>query len=903
MVISNQIKIERRKHKPWQFLCASFFMPVILTALSFAALQIVPFGNQSLVVSDANVYYMPYLSYLKTILEGEHDLFYSFSQSIGSGIAATIWPYLLNPFAWMVKLFIYEQYPLAYSLAVLLAAGLYGICMYLLLADLYGHKGSNLIFSTCYAMCGFNVAFLINTAFFFSGPLCLPLMVLGLRKLMQGKSPLLYIFSIAYPLIQQLQMGFAICMASVLFFFAYLYTERPKEGKTLFIRYFVTSVIGGLICAIVWMPEMAVLRQGRGAINIEDFTFSSNAPLLEMGTRFFTGAGSVNQVADGYPAVFVGMLPIAFSVLYFLNKSIDKRRKTSYAVILLVYLLGFYIRFFTSVFQGFTHANWFNYRFSFVFSFVMILIAAEEMTQVNSISPSEMKLCGGIILGATLLISFKTYEFVDGGEMLLDLILLGAMGGALRFYQMYPERAPQKVLILFFAVCTFFQLYLNNYLCNQKVLSVWDTTIQEYQENLIEKQPLIYAALSTDEDFYRMESEIKLNNSIGNDGLFLAYNGVGFAGHTERQFVSRNLGKLGVDFSFAYWNSYDAGIPAATDSLLGIKYMISSRDLAEEKNYYLLSGMLGNNLYENPYALPIAILSNQQIMGVSLKDEINAFANLNRIWRAMTGGSQDLFREETDITFTSHNPTDGHTLTYEQAMAAPNLTGRTMNQNAFSLDDKGEEEKSDEQNGENDNLYRSYIECCFTAEETGPVYLYDSASIDKVWGSAEDIMQYVGWYEAGEEVSAKLYLEYAVTEELMVATVQGLHICYADMDLLEEYSNLLQKRNVTIEKISDSHLLGDVEVEEGQRLLFTIPYDKGWTMTVDGMECPLEPTADLFMSADIGPGAHHYELTFIPEDFPLGAVISCTALLVLVMMCAVKVKKRPGGDGYEEAAI
>ncbi len=846
----------------------AFLAPVLLVAASFAAIGAVPFGDNSVAISDANGYYMPYLSYCRSIFHGEHGLLYSFSQNIGGGIIATIWPYLFNPFAWIVALFDYEQYPLAYSFGVMLMDGLYGMAMYLYLSDQYGHKISGLLISTAYALCGFNVAFVFYTAFFCGGPLFLPLMALGQRKLLRGESPILYAISIAWPLILQIQMGFAICMASVLFFLAECWMDKGVFRRC-WLRYVLASLFGGLMGAFVWLPELMVLKQGRGSLSIADFTFTANAPFLEMAARFFTGAGSTAQIADGYPAVFCGILPVALTVLFFLDEKTKRRKKLAFAVLLTVYAIGFYIRVFTSVFQGFTHANWFNYRFSFVFTFLILYLSMEELQRIGNIPIKRATSVGFGILLISLLIFFKSYEFVDGAMLLLDMTLLAVMGGGFWFYKTKPEKAPEKVLLLLFCLCTFLQLYLNSYLCTKKSFDVWDHKLADYCGPIMKKQPLISSMLTADPTFYRIESEEKLWGSLGNDSLFLGYNGVGYAGHTERRFVSIGLSKLGVDFFSSCWNSYDSGIPAALDSLLGIKYILSDRDLAQEKRYAEKISMFGEILYENPGALPIAVISDGRILETSLENGESVFTNLNVIWRNLAGDTRNIFSEEKEIEFSNHNPTDTVMMRYED------------------VDVKSEtnEMKS------NMKRYSSFIGFRFRAKQTGPVYLYDSASIVDGYGSSEDVLQFIGYYQEGEEVAGRLYLDYIITEQVMAETLKGLHICYADMELLEEYSELIRSRKASIEKESDSRLAGQATLENGQRLLFTIPYDEGWTLMVDGVKTPLEKTADLFMSAAFDAGTHHYELVFWPTGLSVSIVVSLTALLGLIVFTAI-FKKR-----------
>ncbi len=859
-----------KKHNRNFYIVIAFLAPVLLTAASFAAIGAVPFGDNSIAISDANGYYLPYLSYCRSVFRGEHSLLYSFSQNIGGGIIATIWPYLFNPFAWIVALFDYEQYPLAYSLGVMLMDGLYGMTMYLYLSDQYGQKISGLLISTAYALCGFNVAFVFYTAFFCGGPLFLPLMALGQRKLLRGESPILYAISIAWPLILQIQMGFAICMASALFFLAECWMDK-SVFRRCWLRYVLASLFGGLMGAFVWLPELMVLKQGRGSLSIADFTFTANAPFLEMAARFFTGAGSIAQIVDGFPAVFCGILPVALTVLFFLDEKTKRRKKIAFAALLAVYTIGFYIRVFTSVFQGFTHANWFNYRFSFVFTFLVLHLSMEELQRLEYIPLRRAVFVGVGILMVSLLVFFKSYEFVDGAMLILDMALLAVMGGGFWFYKTKPEKAPEKTLILLFCLCTFLQLYLNVYFCTRRVFDAWEKEGNAYAESIMKKEPLISAIQAADPSFYRIESELELQGSVGNDSLFLGYNGVGFAGHTERSFVSSSLGRLGLDFFSYNWTLYDPGVPAALDTVLGIKYVVSERNLAEEKGYNKIIELFGESLYENPLALPVAFVSGEKITEVSIEDEIDAFSNLNAIWRAVAGDISDVFTEETEIAFSNHNPNDTVIMTYSDVERA---SGSDV--------EIGSPSKADEE-----HRFSPYIEYDFIAKRTGPVYLYDTAPIIKAYGTAEDVLQYVGCYRAGERVIGRMYLDYAITEKVMTDTLRGLHICYANMDLLKEYSDLIRSRSTTIVKESDSRLSGEATLEKGQRLLFTIPYDEGWTLIVDGAEVPLDKTADLFMSASLGAGTHYYELVFWPVGLTTGISVSILALLGLIALSII----------------
>ena len=112
------------------------------------------------------------------------------------------------------------------------------------------------------------------------------------------------------------------------------------------------------------------------------------------------------------------------------------------------------------------------------------------------------------------------------------------------------------------------------------------------------------------------------------------------------------------------------------------------------------------------------------------------------------------------------------------------------------------------------------------------------------------------------------------------------------MDTLAEYSEQINAREATIEKIKDHYLKGYVNATDNQKLLFTIPYQKGWTLWVDGKEIELEKTCNLFMSADVSPGKHVYELKFWPPGLTVGIIVSMIALTALVCGCGYEAVKK-----------
>ena len=125
---------------------------------------------------------------------------------------------------------------------------------------------------------------------------------------------------------------------------------------------------------------------------------------------------------------------------------------------------------------------------------------------------------------------------------------------------------------------------------------------------------------------------------------------------------------------------YSEGIPAATDTLLGLKYILSERDLTEEKNYKNLISMEETSVFHNAYALSPAILSAASVQELELGE--NVFDNLNLVWKGMTGGEKDIFTAQEDVTYTL--VTD---------YAPQSVTSRELQESFSAAEEKTEEER------------------------------------------------------------------------------------------------------------------------------------------------------------------------------------------------------------------
>lgn len=907
MTLKKDIVINDRAKATSQYILA-FGIPFLVIILAYIGLHITPFGDKTLVISDAIALYMSDLSYIKRALMGQENLLYSFQQGIGLNLMGTQ-SGLLNPANVIVLLFDITDFTAMYSWLMAIDMAFCGLTMYIYLSSTYGRNYYSLIFSTVYALIGFNVAYCFHYNFLLSVEL-LPLIALGIRKIISGKSPWLYICTLSYTIFASFYFGYMVCIASAVLFLMWYVEARSSfaagQKKHIWVNYVGGSLTAGLLPAFMWVASFLSFSGGRAEQNsILDFTLNENMSFADAIAKFFIGTNNINELVNGQPNVFVGALVLFLVVAFFLDKRNSTRSKVIHGLPIAFYFITFYVRALSMMMQGFTATNWFNYRYSFVFSFLMIIIAFQEFMKIREIETKDFKRSIIVFLVIVAIVFTQRYSFVSGGWMLIDLLILAGCLGAIWWNRVDEKRAPKRVLAMLLVLLCCIECYANYMVCTNQ-LFIWAIKEKEYQEKLLYGSIVADSINGSDSTFYRTVNEYPTHEHCNNDPRLFGYDGINYFGSCEQTFVFEGMSKLGLSwYSNRMW--YAKGMPDAFDSLFGIKYVTAQRELEEEKGYEPLVAVGENIIYKNINALPIGMLTDNDIFNVTL--DRDPFENHNTIWRAISGLDEEVFTQERNLSFTYHANNDGETIDYSTAQKYSTSIS-TMVEKDTSASGSFSESVSDNSNSESESQDMSaetiknsgrYIECTFTAQQDGSIYSYPGAFVQDGHGINLDLMRYLGEFKKGDTVTDYIAVN---TEQLTIDTMKGIcaeyYVAYANDEVLSKHCQQLQSTAGELIKETDSHLIGKVNAGENCRLFFTIPYDEGWTLKVDGKEVELEKTADLFMSAEISQGEHSYELIFFPRGMSLGIKVTGGAVILLLLLIVYNVLIRKKNDKDSE---
>ena len=94
----------------------------------------------------------------------------------------------------------------------------------------------------------------------------------------------------------------------------------------------------------------------------------------------------------------------------------------------------------------------------------------------------------------------------------------------------------------------------------------------------------------------------------------------------------------------------------------------------------------------------------------------------------------------------------------------------------------------------------------------------------------------------------------------------------------------LKKDTLAIKTFNQNFIDGEVTSTEKKVLFFSIPFDPGWTVRVDGKPAKLLLANIGFSGVLLEPGKHQVELSFLPRFYKTGAIFSFIGIIMFLII-------------------
>lgn len=852
----------------WPYMTASFFIPFFIMVIVYLSLGIYPGSSRSVMASDSFSQFSNFHASFNNVLHGKQSIFYTWNASLGLNYLSLISYYLGGLFTPIVFFFKNQNIPDALYLITLLKIGSAGLAFWVYAKNTYKiPKWGHVMLSVPYALMSFATAH-SEIIMWLDAFVYLPLVILGINRLMDLRKPTLLFVSYLLLFISNFYMGFMIGVFSFLYFIARTLTNWSVYKKRV-IPYGITSLLAGGASMILVLPAVLDLRaNGETLTQVTQLKTEATA-FWDIVMKNMIGVYDTTKYGS-IPFIYIGLLPLIFCVFYFVSKEIPRKNKLLFGSLFIILIASFYISPLNLFWHGMHAPNMFLFRYSFLFSFLVVMLAGFGLEKFKT---DDLGLLAGstIMLIAVFAIAEGTkgatsYDYIPFTAFILTVLFLLLYFAGIVFYQL--KKIPMKYLIILLLLLVSSEAFINTNAMLNGILKDWNYASRSlYSEPYPAIKQLVDRTKKDNDSFYRLEN---LNPVSANDSINYGYSGVSLFSSIRNRHSSAYLNELGFRSRGTGLNIRYPNNTLLMDSIVGVKYNISESDPLKF-GFTPIDSAGKFSLYENNYALPLGFLADEDIYSVKQPENDN-LTSQTELFNALSGQNENYFTFYQPTIIDKNNvkvEQNGTSVTYRelQTNVAKDITW-TVNVPAHT------------------QAYLSLFPTDFNQLESSTATMSVNGVSQKSQINITGQYYNIGYYEEPTTVTFTVSFYGTTAVSFMEPKVVGL-----DTQAFEASIQSIQDKGAEL-TTSGRKASGTVTAEKDQVLLTTIPYDKGWTAYVDGKKVPTKPFKDAFVSVPISAGEHTIEFVYLPEGFVLGVIlfIVCIGGFILYVRITAKPK-------------
>ena len=798
------------------FWIGCFALPIALFCATAAWGGVYPFGGESFLTEDLKYQYIDFFTWYRGVLTGEHSIFYSFAQGLGSNTWGLYSYYLASPFNLLIMLFSEEHLTLAIFIITGLKLGCIGLAMGFFLRRRFELPYAwSLLFAVSFAFSGWVVTQLRNPMWL-DALILLPLGALACWRLIRTGRFLALSLVVAADIICCWYTAYM----SVLFFCLYVLLELAvhifignRAGARFVlcraVRFTAALILGLALSAWTFVPTVLAMLGGSGGANMTGIFACTPT---ELAKSLFPGLW-----AYGTPQFYTGLVALIAAVLFLLNARIPLRLRVIVFIIAGFMVASAVLKPLQYVWCGFRAPNGFYSRTAILASFTMVWMAAYCVRRGWQ-APWQ--------------------HAADEPEHAANALPHARDARGFRLTRCRPA-------VLALLALTVVELAVNAHLSWNQLYVGYP---QEEHEAYVNEADAQLEALRAFDDsaFYRMDKTYTRNGAALNEGIARNFMQLSSYSSANNPHAIDLLNTLGYSSKGEFSTRYSAPI-LASDALLGVRYAATF----EKPAGYLATGLPatsnGAMLYENPYALSLGFVANAQAANVAHYKDMDPFAAQNAIFRAFSGVEEDLY---TPLAVEQVTSTDG---TPSWNVAIP--------EGAIGY---------------------AYVQESPEDDVQTPVVLTIGTTPYQENTRFEHSLRPLNTTTDTASV-ATVTLAKDATAEPSSPTPTCLFYGL-DLDALARCCEVLGTSQMNVTQMGDSVVSGTVTTAEAGDLVLSIPYDRGWTATVNGEICETEPVLDGgMMSFHLKAGENDIRLSFRSPGLRLGSAISLAGVAVFAL--------------------
>lgn len=840
----------------------TFIISFVIMTIAFANEGLYPFGEKQIMIIDSWHQYYPILQELHYKLTHGQSLLYSWQTGSGTNFLLMAAYYAMSPLN-LFSVFFSQEYLREFMLfATITKIALSGAFFSIYIRSLFKKEDLSVVFfGILYAFSAFAMGYYWDIMWLDCFAL-LPLIILGMHRLMDEGRFLVYVLTLAIAIISNFYIAYFICEFIAIYFFVLYFIKYSKMGVRHFLGKLKDIVLFSLLsiglAAVTLIPTIYGMSRAYGLQSGNPKSFSTYNAILDILNNLL--ANVKPTVVDGLPNIYSGLFALLLVILYFCLSNEPLKNKLIHFGLLSFFVFSFNINYLNFVWHGFHFPNQVPYRFSFLMSFVIITLAYQTYLNLHEIPTKLIWRVTGFFL-LYLVIAEKVYtELFDFKVFYVSMALLVVYSGALLLLK--NNKLSERVFIVL--IC-----YLIIGEATMTALNATETAGNSGRMDYPAQNQAVQLALNhlreTDADFYRMEM---FRTYSVNDSLLYGYRGISQFSSTANAKHNVYSRKLGISADPGSNSTLYLPNTPVVNGLFSVKYMLSKHNAIKMPNaaYEVYHNEQDLTVLKNKFYMPLGFMVNNAVEQWDL-DMVSPFEKQEAFIKQATDQSFAIF-ENVPPTSETYDNMDRH-----------KLEGIRY---SYKNIDEGKVGKGT---------------VAFVAPKTVQMYAYmlNQTKTAKLTVDQESIT-----YETPRGVIMDLGIVKKGTPIDLTFEVPAAKSGFFDIQVVMfDEAAMIKAREAlidepfTVESVSDTKIVGTVTADSSALLYTSIPYEKGWTAKVDGVKTDTLELKEAILAIPVYEGVHTVELTYSPQGFKPGLMITvASGLIIAGLAYGFKNKKR-----------
>ena len=844
-----------------RFLYVLVFLTVILIEiLLYAVYSIYPFGENAYLRMDCYHQYAPFLKEFYTRMHNGSGLFFAWENGLGVNYWAHYAYYLSSPVNLLTLLGSKNHFIEAIEAGMIIKGGLSAVSFLYYLNHRFGNKNIyRAVFAVFYALSAYFLAYSCNVMWT-DCYILFPVILLGVEKIAKGEKSYTYGIGLLLCIWSNFYISVIAGIAIVLYFIACMIIHA-REGRFLLklTRFVLTTVVVCMMMGVILLPMFLCLKNTSAGSSAFPSEWESYFPFHELLARLLVNTNTIQRDSE-LPNLYASIPALLLLPLYFCNKEIKLSQKITKGILVVFLLFSFQWNVLTYIWHGLHFPNSFPGRHSFFFIFLLISMAYECFEKRTGLKKAPVIADMAVLsLGTGVLWFFLSKDdWINALTTYACSVLFVLLYGLLILL----EKNMHKYLFM----GMFFTFTLIECICNTLTTGMNSTVDRaDYlRGDEIKAETLSYIR-SKDDGFYRIED---INKKFMNGAAWDGYYGASYFSSTVSGGVMDFYDAMGMRYSDVAY-SFQGGTPFMA-SFLGIKYCIS--DISQSPGLSFYGEEIQNDdtgevmyVYENKYPLSVAFGLPAEV------DENYGVAESKRPFENMEKLADNILkygRDDDEIKI------------------------RTVGDEELLFKMLPVYEKTDASDYLDDSFKKSELKgkvTCYKVPAGEHPFFYVVNYVDSIKIITQNLKGETLEKHTESDLKFRHIIDEGVCDEdriLVFICVDdpkeelSFHAYCMQTDVYEDVMDVLSKDQLQVTEYDDGMLKGHITCTKDEILLFTIPYDGGFTVWVDGEKVQTGSVFKAFLGVNISAGEHEVEIRYTPPGFKEGLIISFIGVLL-----------------------